>query len=260
MKKKGGKYRGQSQPGDTLLFNVYTGVQFANISPDWRGLSVAVTIDTPPGRARSPQARPSAAFWEGMSGKRLRSGGLVALIWQNVPGAVPEVHLGTISSSLRDHVDSSRQDANRLGIRISFFDPSVELRILQELHTRSTQQRGVKLLVEATVMFESIRPFLEALRVEPTTLPFAKYLVHQPSETLTAVTVDPPVYARLPGFAFELSSLFPEGAVESLKLTATDASSIANARDRLREGSFLDPSQADAVVDVLTREVALIQG
>ncbi|THH30127.1 hypothetical protein EUX98_g4067 [Antrodiella citrinella] len=257
LKKQGGKYRGQAQE-ETLLFNIYTGVQFNTIAPDYRGLSVSVSLDAPPGRARSNQTRSRTAFWEGASGKRLLSGGLVALIWQR--GNTVDVHLGVISSSLRDLVDSSKHDSDRISIRINFFDPSIELRILQELHRPPSEHGGLKLLVEATVMFESIRPFLEALRVEPTTLPFAKYLVHQSNAALTSLHVDPPRYARLPGFRFELSSLFPDGSVDMLKLSVTDPASIENARRQLRSGSCLDPSQADAIVDALTRELALIQG
>ncbi|KAG1787807.1 aconitase C-terminal domain-containing protein [Suillus variegatus] len=65
----------------------------------------------------------------------------------------------------------------------------------------------------------------------------------------------------MPGFAFNLSCLFPDKTdVEDLTLSATDNQSIENARAELRRGSRLDPSQADAVVDALTREVSLIQG
>ncbi|KAH8107252.1 P-loop containing nucleoside triphosphate hydrolase protein [Cristinia sonorae] len=242
MTKRGGKYRGQGQSGDTLLFNVYTGVLFTNIAADFRGIS-----------ARSRQA-----FWEGASGKRLLSGGLIALVWQQ--GDFRGVHLGIISSSLREHVDSSKQDPNRIAIRVNFFDRAVELRILQELHTPADQRNGLKLLVEATVMFESIRPFLEALRVEPTTIPLTKYLVHQPNNTLNTMPVDPPRYSRARGYSFELSSLFPNGSVDSLKLFVENPDSVATAREELRNGSCLDPSQADAIVDALTRELALIQG
>ena len=260
VKKRGGKYRGQSPSGDTLLFSIYTSVEFMNMTPDWRGLSVSLSIDTPPGRARSTQSSARARFWEGSSGKRLLSGGLVALVWQERDGLIPTVHLGTISSSLREHVDSAKHDANRLPIRVSFFDHSIELRILQDLHTPRAERGGCKMLVEATVMFEAIRPFLEALRVEPTTLPFSKYLVHHPEGVLSLMTVDPPRYATLPGFSFELASLFPEGTVDSLKLIPSDPRSIEGAREQLRQSTQLDPSQADSVIDALTREVALIQG
>jgi hypothetical protein len=47
---------------------------------------------------------------------------------------------------------------------------------------------------------------------------------------------------------------------DELQLCVTDAASVTVARDELKRCSRLDASQADAVVDCLTREVALIQG
>jgi hypothetical protein len=63
-----------------------------------------------------------------------------------------------------------------------------------------------------------------------------------------------------PDFYYQLSSLFPEEAgVNDLKLIPTNADSVAAARQALM-GSRLDPSQVEAVVNTLTRELSLIQG
>lgn len=259
LKRNGGKYKGQSDSQDNIMFNLYTNLAFSQISADRRGISVMLSLDTPPGRARVAGAGARASFWEGMGSKRLMSGGLVALIWKT--GQKIDVHLGLVSSSLRDHVASARQSADRLSIKVTFFDPEVELRILHELRRPEHEREGVKLLVEATVMFASIRPFLEALRVEPTSVPFTKYLVHRPSDFFKTMPVDPPRYAQLPGFQFNLTSLFEASVgVQELKLDVRNPESVSAARDLLREKSRLDPSQADAVIDTLTREVALIQG
>ncbi|KAH9895168.1 P-loop containing nucleoside triphosphate hydrolase protein [Cubamyces lactineus] len=260
LKKKGGKYRGHAVGQDTVLFNVYTGAQFTNITPSQRGLTVSVTIDVPPGRARATQAKARAHFWESMSSKRLMQGGLIALVWERLDDTT-EIHLGTIASSLKDLTDSAKQSADRLDIRIAFFSPEVELRILQELRLPLKERKGTKLLIEATVMFESVRPFLEALRVEPESIPFSRYLVHHPPEFYQTLQISPPTYATLPGFSFQLASLFPpEAGLEDLKLVVTSPESIENAREVLKRSSKLDPSQADAMVDTLTRAVSLMQG
>lgn len=123
------------------------------------------------------------------------------------------------------------------------------------------ERAGTKLLIEATVMFAAVRPFLEALRVEPTSVPFMRYLVHRPPGTLSTMPIEPPGYATLPDFTFQLGSLFgADAGIDDLKLSVTDAESVRTARELLRAESCLDPSQADAVIDALTREVALIQG
>ena len=194
-----------------------------------------------------------------MSGKRLFQGGLIAVIWES--GGNISVHLGIIASSSRDLSEHVKQDKDHVKLRVVFFDPSLELRILQELRNPHTSTKGTKILVESPVMFEAIRPFLEALRTEPEDIPFSRYLVLQPLERLASCALEAPRYARLPNFKFCLDSLFlKEAGVENLTFSVTDPVSIDHARKMLRSKSRLDPSQADSVIDTLTREVALIQG
>ncbi|KDR70088.1 hypothetical protein GALMADRAFT_255486 [Galerina marginata CBS 339.88] len=259
LQKQGGKYRGMVDTQESLMFNVYTGVEFVSLVPDWKGMSTSLVIDTPPGRARSDRPSKRVSFWESMSGKRLSQGGLVALVW--VSGRKTAVHLGVIANSSKELTEYLRQDEHHIKLRIVFFDSGLELRVLQELRNRSQNpESDIKLLVESPVMFEAIRPFLEALQTEPEDLPFSRYLVHQTPGQLGSNGLDPPRYARLPNFKFQLASLFDAGAgVNDLTVTASDPKSIEHARTLLRR-SRLDPSQADAVLDTLTREVALIQG
>ncbi|TFK44429.1 hypothetical protein BDQ12DRAFT_672980 [Crucibulum laeve] len=257
--KHGGKYRSFADAQDSIMFNVYSNVKFFSLTPDRRGLSVTISFDAPPGRARSSQSRARVAFWEGMSGKRLMQGGLIALVWKK--GAHVTVHLGILASSLKELTASAKQNADSVSARIVFFDPDVELRILDTIrHPAGERQLDSRVLVEAPVMFEAIRPFLEALRVEPESLPFKEYLVHRPYNYFRTCTIAPPKYARVPGFSYQLASLFPpEAGVADLKMVVSDPTSVAAARLALQR-SRLDLSQADAVVDALCREVALIQG
>ncbi|KAF5380591.1 hypothetical protein D9615_004617 [Tricholomella constricta] len=258
MKARGGKYRGMADAQESIMFNVYTGVQFFSLLPDRRGLSVSFSFDSPPGRARAPQPKARKAFWEGMSGKRMMQGGLIALLWKR--GDQADVHLGVLASSVKDITESVHADKDRVSARVVFFDPDVELRILHLLKDPASQRDGTAIMVEAPVMFEAIRPFLEALRAEPESIPFGQYLVHRPPGYFLNSGVRPPQYACIPGFAYQLAPLFPhEAGVEDLKLYVNDADSVARVRRELRR-SRLDRSQAEAVVDALTREVALIQG
>lgn len=255
MEKKGGKYRGVADAQNSIMFNMYTNVTFSSLFPDRRGISVGLSFDAPPGRARSPQAKARAAFWEKMSGKRLMQGGLIALIWKY--GNEVNVHLGVLASSARDLGASSQKSDARVDVRVVFFDPAVEIRIFNILKDPKAQT-GAKFLVEAPVMFEAVRPFLEALQVEPEAIPFKQYLVHRPNDA--PVYIDPPKYAQVPGFTWQLASLFPpETGVTDLKMSVSDPDSILIARRELKR-SRLDPSQAEAVVDALCREVTLIQG
>jgi hypothetical protein len=185
-------------------------------------------------------------------------GGLIALVWKI--GSETTVHLGTIASSTRELAESAAESSERIQARVVFFDPEIELRIFQSLGSSYDRALGTKFLVEAPVMFESIRPFLEALRVEPELIPFGEYLVHRPAEYLRTISIAPPAYARVPGFSFQLASLFPkEAEVHDLRLDANPVT-IEQARIELTKSSRLDPSQANAIIDALTRELVLIQG
>ena len=259
LENRGGKYRGQADTQDNLMFNVYTGVKFCSLIPDWKGISASIIIDTPPGRARSTESGMRASFWEGMSGKRLFQGGLIALIWQS--GKDIAIYLGVIVNSVKELVDHAKRNPDTVNLHIVFFDTTLELRILQELRNPQPSRGDTKLLVESPVLFEAVRPFLEALKAEPELFPFSRYLVHHPQGFLETCRIDPPRYATMPSFEFNLSCLFPKDTeVEDMTLSLHNPQSIDIVRAELRRNSRLDPSQADAVVDALTREVALIQG
>lgn len=257
--KGGGKYHGVADSHESLMFNVYTDVTFAALVPDFRGISTTLTVTTPPGRARAAQGGARVAFWKGVSGKRLMQGGLVALVWQKTTGI--SVHLGTVASSNVELTDHVKSDGDRVKMRVVFFDSNIQLCILSELRSKRSSSDDIKVLVESPVLYEAIRPFLEALKTEPEILPFSRYLVFHPFNFLRTCNIDPPKYARLPGFNFQLSSLFnPEAEVDDLRMSVSDKGSVDSARAELRRASRLDPSQADAVIAALTRELVLIQG
>lgn len=257
--KGGGRYHGVTDSHESQMFNVYTDVAFTALVPDFRGMSTSLTVTTPPGRARAAQGGARVAFWKGVSGKRLMQGGLVALVWKK--NTEISVHLGTVASSTTELTDHVKNDGDRVKIRVVFFDSDIQIRILSELKTKRSSDDDIKVLIESPVLFEAIRPFLEALKTEPEILPFSRYLVFHPFDFLRTCTIDPPKYARLPSFNFQLSSLFDEEAeVDDLRMSVSDKGSVDRARAELRRASRLDPSQADAVIEALKRELVLIQG
>ncbi|KDN37126.1 hypothetical protein RSAG8_10335, partial [Rhizoctonia solani AG-8 WAC10335] len=208
---------------------------------------------------RDKQVQSRVEYWEQVSKKRLMLGGLVALIWKDQSGTV-DIYVGTVASTPRDLAEAAKKSKDRIALRVSFFDAEAELRIVQSLQNRR-ENGGIKVLIEAPVFYEGIRPFLEALKADPERLPFSHYLVHQNETELQQTIIAAPLYSRIPGFSFELKDLFPDSAgVQTLRMITTNRDSIANARTQLIRRSRLDPSQAEAVVDSLTREVSLIQG
>ncbi|KAJ1300333.1 hypothetical protein OPQ81_005154 [Rhizoctonia solani] len=239
----GGRYRAPANAQESVIFSVFPNLTFQPLALNTRGTSVGIEFDTPPGKAREKQVQSRVEYWEQVSKKRLMLGGLVALVWKDPSGTV-DIYVGTVASTPRDLAEA----AKRARLELPF-----------SLQNRR-ENTGTKVLIEAPVFYEGIRPFLEALKADPERLPFAQYLVHQSEAELRQTVIAPPLYSRTPGFSFELNHLFPVSAgVQTLRMVTTNSNSVADARARLQR-SRLDPSQAEAVVDSLTREVSLIQG
>lgn len=258
IKDGGGRYTSPHNGQDSVMFSVFTNATFEPLELNNRGSSVGVEFDAPPGQARHEHSATRVAYWEQVAKKRLMHGGLVALIWKGPTGAL-DIYIGTIASNPRDLVEVARKKRNRVSIRVSFIDPSAEHRIVRALQ-HGRENVGTRILIEAPIFYEGIRPFLKALQSNTSSLAFSQYLCHQTDEELKQTQIAPPLYSLTPGFMFELKDLFPPTAgVKSLTLATNNPTSVARARSVLRN-SRLDPSQADAVVDSLTREVSLIQG
>ncbi|KXN87132.1 NFX1-type zinc finger-containing protein 1 [Leucoagaricus sp. SymC.cos] len=250
----GGTYRSSGR--DSLSFQVYTNVEFC-VEPleAWRnGISVTLVIDAPPNpAARDKDAKTRFAYWDQSS--RLQGSSLVSLII--VSNRTVQAYLGVITSFGRDIAESSKLETGRIQLRVSFFDSEVEFMALCGERLNFNQEKFA-VLVDNSVMFESVRPFLQKLQTtKPTEIPFSRYIARGGS--LEGVGVLPPKYARTPRFTFNLQCLAkPQMTISDLDIS--DPVSVARARDQLRRLSVLDPSQAEAVVDTLTREVSLIQG
>ena len=251
LRNKGGRYRGLQDGDNTIIFSVYTNVRFGGISPDRRGLTSTLIFDTPPG-ARDPAVGQRESFWKRMRGKRLMPGGLVALIWKTFDSV--SIYLGIVANSVPEFLNAVKESASELVIRVAFFDRNVESRILQWYHTGDTSPGETRVLIEAPVLYEAVRPFLKELQGDSTSIPFSEYLVSRSD----VPSITPPRYATAPHFRWNLSPLLRHG--QDFRLDVKDPTSISDARRILREESTLDPSQADALVDGLTRELTLVQG
>lgn len=261
LDERGGRYVAKTNM-DSAMINVYTSVNPTRISTDKRGLAIEMKMDTPPGPGRHKSIGKRVDYWKTVSRKRLMQGGLVGMLWQS--GKEIQIFFGLISSSADDLISSVRKGDDSLCLRVKFFDPSINLRVIEWCQLSPQDRRGRRiLLIEAPVMYESIRPFLEALQREPTSFPFAQYLVHHQAQVHDKdqlVHVSPPRYTiTRPSFKWDLRCLF-NGDEHPPLLDPQDPSSIHHARSTLSASSRLDSSQADAVVDSLTKEFCMIQG
>jgi hypothetical protein len=251
LESKGGAYR--TSGVDSVFFYLYTGARFVSVKAERRNFTVGLLLDAPPGGARDQSWKKRAEHWD--HSKRLQRGSLVALVIIS-PGR-SQVFLGTIISMGEDIRESAKADAETIQIRISFFDAEIELMALGR-RPISVNSSTYAVLLDNSIMFESMNPFLQTLQeVEPTLIPFSNLISR--SGSLDSLPVQPPRYARVPWFKYNLQCLArSDHNIPSLDVN--DETAVALARQHLMRSSDLDPSQADALINTLTREVSLIQG
>ena len=251
LSSKGGAYK--SSGANSVFFQLYTGARFAPLKAERRHFTVGLMLDSPPGAPRDKDKKKRADYWE--HSKRLQQGSLVALALIS-PGRF-QVFLGTIISSGSDIAESAKANENTIQIRISFFDAEIELMALRS-QPITVDGSTFAVLMDNKIMFEALHPFLRTLQnVEPTSVPFSDLISH--SGNLAFEPVGTPKYTRAPQFRYNLQCLARSGENVS-SVNVNNAASVEIARQELMRSSELDPSQVDAVIGTLTREVSLIQG
>ncbi|KAF9203483.1 hypothetical protein BGZ49_006383 [Haplosporangium sp. Z 27] len=247
--------------------DVYGDVKFLGMdSSKGSSGSIMITFSQPPQLIGLNQAK-REEFWE-RSKRRLTQGSLVSIVChsndnesENVSSANGfQMLLGAITR--RDVKDLSK-DQTTACIYISLTDPEQYIKMLNSATQLGHPQY---FLVESMGgFFESYKPILKALQNSfnlAAAMPFGKYLAPTSEELEAArngrkVIVDPPVYARAPGFKYDLSVLL--GGI-GCDLDITDPLSIAHAERMIQNHSIIDETQAKALVETLSREVALISG
>ena len=253
LEKGGGLYRSFGK--GSVTFTVYTDVHYAGLDTGSRGFSIGLTLRSPPGPGRDPSASRRLDYWQHAGSKRLTSGSLVALVL--VSRGSSKAYLANLVSSADDIAKSAKFSADYIQVNATFFDPQVEIEALREASI-TVDTNTFALLIDNGVMFESVRPFLKTLSgVDSSSIPFSRYICTQ--DPLRHVAVRPPMYTTAPEFRFQLQSVAKAGQTID-PLDVNNPESVARARAQLKQVSVLDPSQADSVVDALTREVSLIQG
>ena len=254
FREKGGRYTTTLDHHTSIRFNIYTGVDFSKLTVNTRGLTTNIHCDTPPGRARDSSPNKRAEYWKSLHGKRLLYGSLVALVWL-VQNGQPRVYLGTIATSPDDLSKGAKRNPQRLMFSISFFDPGVEQHVLNQSLDHIPKPTRL-FLVEVPVMYDAIYPILRSLQQDPPVECFEQYL---PLGITPSNHILPPSYSRRLDFKWNLACLLPEGN-QQFTFESHHQASVCEAIATLRDSSALELTQATAVVEALSRELALIQG
>ncbi|KAE8192304.1 hypothetical protein CF336_g4489 [Tilletia laevis] len=203
------------------------------------------------------ESQQSQKAWDYQLERLLNPGALVAVMSSAEEDDQVETFLGLVRSPPAEIKASVRN--HRPTVKIEFFEK-------RAIHfaLSTTKCAGTQLLAEVRgVMYESVAPFLRNLKETTSAqLPFAELLALPTSVPTSPMTVQPPRYARNPTFSYNLSGLLRKEsarASEGLHMTLNEDSQ-ERARVVLKEHGTLDGTQADAVIDTLSREVGIIQG
>ncbi|KAF9982115.1 hypothetical protein BGZ75_006502 [Mortierella antarctica] len=251
---------------DNVSLNVYGNVQFLGMNCMHKsGGSIKISFTQPSQLTGTSKSR-RVEFWE-RSKRRLMQGSLICIASRTNQTPVDDTGIPNFQMILgvvtvRDAEVLGKDDSSAC-IEVSLADPKQYVRTLGTTNSGNGAS-SQWFLVEATgSFFESYRPILQALQnCVPATLPFGKYLAPTKEEMeavhAAKVGIDPPLYTRAPGFVFDLSILLR--ARLPCHLDAKSSESAALAVTMLQHHSGLDDTQAQALVETLCREVALISG
>jgi hypothetical protein len=185
----------------------------------------------------------------------LQQGSLVALAVIS-PGRF-QVFLGTIVYNGLDVAESAKADEGTIQLRISFFDAEIELMAFR-CQAISVDQSTLTVLVDNKIMFEAVDSFFRILKdVHPP--PSTSLIWCHTLEILSRCRLDLRDTRAFRSSKYNLQCLARSGNIIS-GLDVNNATSVAITRQELIPSSTLDPSQVDAVIGALSREVSLIQG
>src|SRR6266571_3536126 len=104
LEKDGGLYRSSGK--DSVIFNVYTGVHYAQLSTRSQGFAIGLRIQRPPGPGRDPDWKKRVDYWKHPGSKKLTSGSLVALVL--LSRGTFMVYLANLVSSTEDISESAK--------------------------------------------------------------------------------------------------------------------------------------------------------
>ena len=223
-----------------------------------RGFEASVSFPQPH-HLRSKSAADRRRWWEDT--RRLEEGALLCFVSLS-DDTKPLVFL-SVSERIADpkHQQSLTSDARYAGISAKLADGQDpgQVEFLMKLNTRTSPN---DYLIEfPRVLLATFLPVLENLQRmhKYSRLPFDNWIL--PNWEGDAREVDtrvpPPLYARVPGFAFDLKPIITDSADSLMFKPTSDHQEMLG---KLQGSTLLDGGQCKALINALTSEFTLIQG
>lgn len=225
-----------------------------------RGLEAQISFPQPHS-LRKKSASERCRWWQ--ESKRLEEGTLLCFLC--IDDSRTSLLFFTVSEKCTDlKKDYSLGSENHQATILTKLATQNQLDL--ELMTRLSYQntRGVLLELPGVVLATFI-PILENLQSmqRSSRLPFAQLIlpdqVSASADTLEALSVPPPAYARHPGFTFSLQPIL-KNSDDPLVIDSRTSVNDGAFVDELKTRTTLDRGQCQALIAALTREYAFIQG
>jgi len=234
------------------------------------GIELLVSFPQPT-PVRKLSAKKREEWWQ--SSKRLQPGALICMLNPYGRGSVLFCSVGDFNRRRTENpqkpskpvdADAGTPDAQpccpwddpqRAFLPLTFVEPDNHNIGRATRWFQGSGCRPRRVLVEFPgVLFASFEATLATLQdiFRSPQLPFAEILAPGGADDIKAIP--PPQYAKRPGFSFDLSSITTNES--ELRLVPGQDFDI----DALESNTSLDPSQATAVVDMLSRSLALVEG
>ncbi|KAL3444860.1 hypothetical protein BJX65DRAFT_319748 [Aspergillus insuetus] len=225
-----------------------------------RGLEIEISMMEPPQLARKTSAE-KQKWWNDT--RRLDEGCLLCLVWfYNGTSSITFLTVSRRAIAVNER-GSLVSDQNQRASIITSLIPGQANQDLEALVRYREGNEGRNILIEfPSILWATFAPILENMQrmYSESRLPFSSWIVPDPRNTnrSSKSEVPPPVYARDPGFSFDLGSILSDKSA-GLSLNPT-VDITPGLHGTLKNLTSLDEGQCDALISALSHEFCLIQG
>ncbi|KAL2838452.1 hypothetical protein BJY01DRAFT_258037 [Aspergillus pseudoustus] len=226
-----------------------------------RGLEIDISMTEPPRVARQTQSQ-KEKWWKDT--RRLDEGCLLCLVWfHNGPSSIIFLTVTKKTVSAKGRSSLVPVHGRRPTITTSLIPGQADHDLEAIIRCHYERNEGRNILIEfPRILFGTFAPILDNMQrmYEESRLPFANWIVPDPQRVIDGSStrdIPPPVYARHPGFSFDLKPILNDKSA-SLFLTPSDIG--PNFNNQLKTLTSLNEGQCNALISALSREFCLIQG
>ena len=248
---------------DNLHSYVYSGACVTYIAFDKsRGLEAQLSF-LQPAQVRKKSAAERRKWWD--DSRRLEEGSLLCfLVFEDSKSSLLFFTVSHKKSDQNDPHGLSFGEKARITVKLASGGDKNQLTKLMQLYRRLKELSKCWILEFSGVLLPTFAPILENLQQmqKLSRLPFHQWIAPDSiekveTENLPSIHVPPPVYARSPGFKFDLKPILNDSNMLFLEPASETNFEIQH---ELQRRSNLDKGQCEDLVAALTREYALIQG